>query len=43
MRAEHLAQRGVQQMRTGVVALDVVAALAVNNRIDVIAHSESAA
>ena len=38
MRAQHLAQRRVQQVRAGVVAPDGIAPLPVNNRVDVIAH-----
>ena len=40
MRAEDLAQRGVQQVRAGVVAPDGVAALAVDDGVDVVADSE---
>ena len=40
MRAEHLSQRGMQQVRAGVVAADGVAARAVDDGVDVIADSE---
>ena len=40
VRAEDLAQRGVEQVRAGVVAADGVAALAVDDGVDVIADGE---
>ena len=43
MRAQHLAQRGVQQVRAGVVAADGVAALAIDDGVDVVAYGKIAA
>ena len=40
VRAQHLAQRGMQQVRAGVVAADGVAAFAVDHGVDVIADGE---
>ncbi len=40
VRAQHLAQRGVKQVRAGVVAADGVAALGVDYGADVIAHCQ---
>ncbi len=37
MRAEHLAQRGMQQVRAGVIAADGVAACAIDDGVDVVA------
>jgi hypothetical protein len=40
MGAKHLAQRGVEQVRAGVIAADCVAADAVDNSAHMVAHSE---
>ncbi len=40
VRAEYLAQRGMQQVRAGVVAADCVAALAVDDGVDAVAEGE---
>ena len=42
VRAQHLPQRGVEQVRAGVVAADGVAALAVDDGVDVVADGEVA-
>ena len=43
VRAQNLAQRGVEQVRAGVVAADGVAALAIDDGVDVVADGEVAA
>ena len=40
VRAQHLAQRRVQQVRAGVVAADGVAALAIDHGVDAVAHGQ---
>jgi hypothetical protein len=40
VRAQHLPQRGVEQMRAGVIALDGVAAHAVDDGVDVVADGQ---
>ena len=38
--AENLAQRGVQQVGSGVIAADGVTAIAIDDSVDVVAHGE---
>ena len=40
VRAQHLAQRGVQQVRAGVVAADGVAAVGIDDGVDVVAEGQ---